>query len=207
MSDKIKQELVEKASGWALAIFAYGTAVFYFAKHVLDLTGDDLDAYVATLSAGATLFAGFIAIYLFNDWKEQHKLTIISKDAKDVFNQVHLERAKIQQLNFILKEIDLNPKIIIENRSQIIQLSSELIEQNNISKKEIACFLNLSKKLEIYTTIDNYFKNISLYNQWLTETIKIGSSLSKDIFELKVRELMRSNQDSLDKLRELIFPK
>jgi hypothetical protein len=53
-----------------------------FAKHELNLTGDDLDAYISMLSAGATLFAGFVAIYLFSDWKIQHNKTVISAEAK-----------------------------------------------------------------------------------------------------------------------------
>jgi len=128
MSDKKKQELIEKASGWALAIFAYGTALFYFAKHVLDLTGDDLDAYVATLSAGATLFAGFIAIYLFNDWREQKRFEInkeYSEKTLDLLNEVN-NHINADYYNHILIKSSIEEYLVINIPNDQINITEIL---------------------------------------------------------------------------------
>ncbi|MDC4966593.1 hypothetical protein OHW02_17340 [Acinetobacter baumannii] len=68
-----KKELTEKVTGWILAITIYTVGVFYLLNKVLGITGDDLDALVSLLGVGATLFGGYMAIYLFTDWREQVK--------------------------------------------------------------------------------------------------------------------------------------
>ena len=163
MSDK--RELVEKATGWCLSIFVYGTAIFYFVTKCLKLSGDDLDAYVSLLSAGATLFAGFIAIYLFTDWKEQHNKVLFSHEAKDLWLNINdienilidlklsLEKSSSMQLAF--SDLSSYHKKYAELNSKI-----EIFE-NNLSK-----FIALTKDLNLYAPYNQYTDSHLKYSNY-----------------------------------------
>ncbi|WP_180036102.1 MULTISPECIES: hypothetical protein [unclassified Acinetobacter] len=186
MSNKTKQELIEKATGWALAIFFYGTGIFFFASKVLQLTGDDLDAYVSLISAGSTLFAGFIAIYLFNDWRDQKKFEIgkeyggqilelvnnINKELSISFYRMTINKTMdkfLIALNGIYKESDFNLTDELYKISAIVETLSLITTDSEIE----AVFQELETKILILKNsigiVENSYKK---YYEVLPERLK-----------------------------------
>lgn len=197
MSDRTKRELIEKATGWALAIFAYGTAVFYFAKYVLDLTGDDLDAYVATLSAGASLFAGFVAIYLFNDWREQKKFEInkeYSENTLNLLNEVN-NHINAEYYNHILIKSSLEEYLVITTPKDQINITEILYKLKPqfetllliLKDKDSIVYLNEFEKSTLY--ILAYINSLnSLYQEYL-------DSLLPEFLDKKYKYIRRNEHN------------
>lgn len=182
MSDKNKKELIEKATGWSLAIFVYGTAIFYFAKHTLNLTGDDLDAYISMLSAGATLFAGFIAIYLFSDWKIQHNKTVISAEAKKLWHTlVILEKETMNLDNLYLSSGQIQSYVFFKSIKSLNEYTKNLIDSYNNSYSELIYFIELAqeKNNEVHS---NYYGSIHSYEKEFFDKIESSTTI-EDIYD------------------------
>ncbi|MGQ1417610.1 hypothetical protein ACT405_17830 [Acinetobacter baumannii] len=151
-----KKELVEKVTGWILAVTLYGTAVFYFVTKVLKITGDDLDAFVGLLGVGATLFGGYMAIYLFTDWRDQkqfevekEKLDNILKFLGGIHTSLILLNSDINYLNKTENQFTYYPKIL-ERRNPNIQ--DELF--------------NMFSEIKVYSILANNEDLIKLYNNF-----------------------------------------
>jgi len=151
-----KQELIEKVTGWLLAVTVYGTAVFYFVTKVLRITGDDLDAYVGLLGVGATLFGGYMAIYLFADWKDQkqfelekEKLDNILKFLGGIHTSLVFLKSDIHCLNSVESKFIYYPEVVKKRNPNI--------------KNEL---FNMFSEIKVYSILSGNKDLIDLYNNF-----------------------------------------
>ncbi|MCF1334410.1 hypothetical protein LH678_19250 [Acinetobacter baumannii] len=119
-----KKELTEKVTGWILALTVYTVAVFYLLNKVLGITGDDLDALISLLGVGATLFGGYMAIYLFTDWREQTNKQMLANEAKELWKKfVTIEK---ESFNIDLIYSDIDDNTILKDTENYLQAIGEL---------------------------------------------------------------------------------
>ncbi|MDO7442085.1 hypothetical protein Q5X54_17525 [Acinetobacter baumannii] len=149
-----KQELIEKVTGWILGVTLYGTAVFYLVTKVLGITGDDLDAFVGLLGVGATLFGGYMAIYLFTDWREQKQFELEKEKLDKILEylgQIHSDivflRSDIILLNKVSENFTYYPKIAEKRNPEIDQL-----------------LFNMFTEIKIYSVLAGNDELVDLYN-------------------------------------------
>lgn len=110
-----------------------------------------------------SIFAPFIAIYLFNDWKDQHNKTQLAVEAKDFIKTIDKDVKIFSHLNVEIK--NLNPNIKIKQQEKqflkiLDQLNTLSEVQNDIISKS-GLFRNLSGDEDLFVKIQKYNKLIS----------------------------------------------
>lgn len=174
-----KKELIEKVTGWILAVTLYGTAVFYFVTKVLKITGDDLDAFVGLLSVGATLFGGYMAIYLFTDWREQkqfelekEKLDKILENLGQLHTDIVFLRSDVMLLNKVSEDFTYYPKIAEKRNPDIDQHLFEMF-----------------KDIKIYSVLAGNDELVGMYNI-LEKICFVVFGLQEDFIKKEYREYL-----------------
>ncbi|USP41032.1 hypothetical protein [Acinetobacter sp. XS-4] len=186
-----KQELIEKVTGWILAVTLYGTAVFYLVTKVLGITGDDLDAFVGLLGVGATLFGGYMAVYLFTDWKEQHNKTLFSVEAKEALVLINDDIKMFAIASSYIKRLDQNKLATDDSLGVFFDKLSEILNNNIKISVSILILLELSDDKELEEYRAEYNKFIS---KICSEFIKISRS-DKTVKDLV--DFMNTNMSSI----------
>lgn len=138
--------------GYAVALLTYCT--FYF---VLNKSDAYISAFGSILSAIATFSASFVAIYLFNDWKDQHNKTVLAHEAKEVhkkFNQFPLTI-----IEYFLVANDMTD--MQNNSDELLASFEKVINSNQLLVVDLINFASLSKVNEIQDLIDALNQKIS----------------------------------------------
>jgi len=97
--------------GYAVALLIYCTFYFVFKK-----SDAYISAYGSILSAIATFAASFVAVYLFNDWKEQHNIQIRSESAKEILKLYEEVFFKMLTLDNFYQKSQFELQKIISNQ-------------------------------------------------------------------------------------------
>lgn len=137
--------------GYAIALLIYCTFYFVFKK-----SDAYISAFGSVLSATATFAASFVAVYLFNDWRDEKNyelentlLTNILVDLKPIY--VELLKVRSDSLN--LKRIETS-----------FIVKTEYLERNRLDL--VLSTLSLFPNIKTYSHIKNDHTLIDLYNKF-----------------------------------------
>jgi len=147
-----------------------------------------ISAFGSVLGGVGTIFAGFIAIYLFNDWKIQHNKQVINNFGLQVYEQFSNFENHLSTYQQYLKQLDdLIGSYDYEVNSAILYAHNNFNYISNItitiSELEIS-FNCLYSKFQAYSIVsgtlvndsiryDSYlclFKDINLFNDEIFHT-------------------------------------
>ena len=174
-----------------------------------------ISAFGSVLGGIGSLFAGFVAIYLFNDWKEQHNKQILASEAKDTFKMIHKERDSIHLLKFTC--IDLSQGKSTKNvswHSFTLDFENNLLSLFNINKDKMTSFCYLSEGQDAFNLMISYRKEIDKVAKILA--IEKSKPFSQTTFLTQesgvwvlglIKDIETKNGDLLDGLKTYIFVK
>lgn len=189
-----KKELTEKVTGWILALTVYTVAVFYLLNKVLGITGDDLDALVSLLGVGATLFGGYMAIYLFTDWREQTNKQMLANEAKELWKSTkELEK----QFLSIDDYYSSTPEYIEYNNSKYYKHIHTCDKNASNLHLELFYFAELSRKNN-YDLFLNSFEVLKAYRETISSD---NYKYEKDIYKTEKDEREKYIQQ-IEKIKE-----
>lgn len=189
-----KKELTEKVTGWILAVTVYTVGVFYLLNKVLGITGDDLDALVSLLGVGATLFGGYMAIYLFTDWREQTNKQMLANEAKELWKSTkELEK----QFLSIDDYYSTTPEYIKYNNSKYYKHVHECDKNASDLNIELVYFAELSKKNNYDIFLDS-FEVLKAYREIISSD---KYKYEKDIYETE-KEQREKYIQQIEKIKE-----
>ncbi|MDS7968215.1 hypothetical protein RMB12_14420 [Acinetobacter sp. V117_2] len=152
-----KKETLLSVLLWGLVVYALALLIYCTFKNFIGASADSISAFGSILGACASIFAAFVAAYLFNDWREIHNQTTYKDICTSIFNTQTKLNVKLISINdnfskaknnyFIppnsyntLKIADLIEKDV----QQVGDLMSELLYQIVYLKKLIKSFNNPS---------------------------------------------------------------
>ncbi|MGR3979008.1 hypothetical protein FW754_15355 [Acinetobacter sp. 1207_04] len=160
-------------------VFTYLLGTWIYVVEIKDIATDKGAAYSSMFGWMATVFAGGVAAYLFNDWKEQHNKNIDTIYYQEAITLLKDVSSNINEIKRTIPELTFNQ----EDRSDIVA---------SIYKNKITSYLNnLSKFQNTILFIDLVEKNNNLENIIFTPFIKAARSriLNEDL-DISVLERM-----------------
>ena len=180
-------EIFKKTSFWVLScVIAYsiGILLFWTIDNLFNKSADYISAFGSVLSAVSTFFAASVAIYLFNDWKEQHNKTILAGEAKLAFSLLHNERNILHDMKYFLSnKFDQSPSELVNaNDSNLSHLPSKLTDMINTNRSKLAEFVFLIEGSELYSDLNKYRESVTLLNKDIAEW-KSSFKTYNDVFE------------------------
>lgn len=166
-------------------IVAYAVALLsYFTLKMFGHGADYISAFGSILSSVATFFAAYIAVALFNNWKDQHNAQILANDAINLIKLIHNDIELIAELNVEIKEAIHINKFDLIFVTNVLNLSENLLVSQNAQLSNFNLFYRLTK------------------NDNLREMIEIHSNKIRDISE-KFVDIIRYDYDK-ERCYELI---
>lgn len=180
-------DIFKKTSFWILScVIAYsiGILLFWTIDNLFNRTADDISAFGSVLSAVGTFFAASVAVYLFNDWKEQHNKTILAGEAKLAFSLLHNERNILYEMKYLLKDkFDQNPSEFVNAYdSNLSPLPRKLIDMINTNMLKLSEFVFLIEGSKLYSDLNKYRESVTLLNKDIADWNSTFKTYN-DVFE------------------------
>lgn len=115
----------------------------------------------------STIFAAIVATFLFNDWKEQHNMTIIAHEAKLAFKLLSIERGALNDLKRLIDNNKNNSSTIFfkVNDVSIENKFEQLLESFKESRQKLFEFILLIEGQSLFDKILEYRNKISDLNR------------------------------------------
>lgn len=197
MKTKLKIFLVCIVSGAILltATFFFFLKCYLFIGNtsnppdIRDITSNTLSFF----SAIATIIAGIIAAYLFNDWKEQHNKQLFSNHAINVATLLCNERRMLDGINFWIPTTKPNDAIKFQ---KLINNVFDTLESN---MPQYTLFIQLSEDNYLYQVLRSYQKELSLILSANHDDPKKNGA--------KLNEIRDINKEAIEILKSYIFIK
>lgn len=135
-------------------------------------------------SAIFTVFAPYIAIYLFNDWKDQHNKNIYSTSASKIlekYQNIFLALTKISNIKEQIQDFDkFKFNGSSERHAALNTIGSEFMENRRLIDKNIK---DLVIDTGFFTTITQDSKLLSLIFDFKKGIIKVMTSKNEKLLE------------------------
>lgn len=136
-----------------------------------------------------TVIAPLIAIYLFNDWKEQHNKTVLSDEAKVLWHKFKSLEKKTYALDDIyLQSGQIQNFVFFKSTPNLNKATFDLINEYDKSYPELNYFIELAKDKN-NNVHQNYYGAIKDYRDYI-ETIVLNTTIG-EIYETE--EDLRNN--------------
>ncbi|MFK7254086.1 hypothetical protein ABBZ21_09400 [Acinetobacter baumannii] len=188
-----------------------GFLFFYWGDHAA--VKDSLATVAGIFGGITTIAASVIAAYLFNDWKEQHNLQILAKEAKDAFHLFHLQRDIIHNLKYQISGIISGEnKVNISEKTIAVVFQEKLIKAYNLDKDKMSAFCFLSEGQNLYDITMEYYKAIHEIGDKLVEKANQPFSDTRFLdkhssieFLAFIESLEAKNTNILKELKSYIF--
>lgn len=163
--------------------------------------------YIALLSFGATMFAGFAVFLVFNDWREQHNQTIITDEAKKLLIGVDKDVLYLASLISNLKRFNRNDNIhsiYDELLGDSIKKFNENLDQND-DQGFLVSELADNKKFDFIR--ERYSKSTMSIQIFTNTNIKKDSSVGVilDKLESTRKNYLLLNKIYKGRIKKLIF--
>lgn len=131
------------------------------------------------LTATATFFAAFVALYLYNDWKDVHKINILEK---------YHQELKIEFLNLNSSYLIVSKKASEIEGSSVSKASEIVLEINNIygltfynNVKKVLVTINeyeiFISRLTKISIVSQHLQNIEVFKNELLKTLNALDSI------------------------------
>ncbi|MDC5398345.1 hypothetical protein NRA60_13395 [Acinetobacter baumannii] len=198
---------VDKQSLLLWGVVAYSVALLLYCSLKV-LSGSDanyISAFGSILSALATIFASFVAIYIFNGWKNQHNKSIIADEAKATFNRIHKERNIIHELKFLLEDLQgLNSTNLPDFKALFLGKLNDLEDIHNSNNQPTDELINLLEDSNLYSVMVEYNDHLDTFQNF--DKARMASDFEIYIsITLYIKKAEELNQKVLQELKEYIF--
>ncbi|WP_391485648.1 hypothetical protein [Acinetobacter pittii] len=198
MDKKDKQSLLL----WGIVAYSVALLLYCTLKTLIGANADSISAFGSILSAIATIYATYIAVKLYIDWKDPHKASFYVNECKnvlDVYKQLNL-----CQRNLSLLEFELMNLISTNNGLDIRDIS-------DFSEEELKKLETLNNLVDmgidsIYTKIDELQAEVIMLSaltedpDFLIQSINLEQSLTRSY---SVPRKVDSSIDILEKAQKL----
>lgn len=152
---------------WGVVAYAIGLLIYCSMKYVFNTSGENISAFGSILGGCGAFFAAFVAVYLFNDWRETEDFKRILSLHDQCFKVMYDNTNTIED---ILISLNKNPKFPPKSSiNQIMRSTYELIaylsmDYNESLKKD----KKLNELLEIIILINRKFSAYHLGEEQLS---------------------------------------
>jgi len=194
---------------WGIVAYSVALLLYCTSKTLMGADADSISAFGSILSAIATIYATYVAIKLYANWKDPHQASFYVNECKnvlDIYKQLHL-----CQRNLYILEMDLLNLISTENGLGIR-------DESDFSKEELKKLNTLNSLVDkgidaLFTKIGELQAEVIMLtaltedHNFLIQSISLETSLTRsysvprevdsklDIFE-KSKKLKVANQNN-----------
>ncbi|NNP71232.1 hypothetical protein [Acinetobacter sp. Ac_5812] len=183
---KIEKDNLKELLLYGLVAYALVLLIYWSFKAFGNLNADNISAFGSILSATGTFYAAFVAIRLFNDWRDQALFELKKEHANQLSNLLSIsfdELHKISEIMLNLQRISTH-KVISERYSNFVandlrdefyskQLNAKMLDRLN--KSETKIFDSYSKyQTHFLYLVENFNviqKSYTNYLNYLTRTM------------------------------------
>ncbi|EPQ1204224.1 hypothetical protein ACT4VK_08835 [Acinetobacter baumannii] len=187
---------------WGIVAYSVALLMYCTSKTLIGASADSISAFGSILSAIATIYATFIAIKLYADWKDPHKASFYVNECKsvlDIYKQLHL-----CQRNLSILELELFNLISTKN-------GLDIREESDFTEDELERLKTLNNLVDagidsLYTKISELQAEILMLAaltedpEFLIQSISLEASLTRSY---KVPREVDSNLNTLEKAKRL----
>ncbi|MGE8646217.1 hypothetical protein [Acinetobacter vivianii] len=208
---------IEKYVCYYLAVYIIVLAIYAFFDYIISCSGNSLNCKVDwtntkdILQTTAYMLTPIVAIVALLSWKTQHNKLIFSTEAKPLLLMVNDDIKYMTNITSILRNKDLNSRILIDDfLTEILDNTQKLLDNNHeISSKAFVLYGLTedeeleSKRLEYhnYTTLHAIHINNIIDN--INSQVTYGYLLK--FYDTNMLNFLDINKQYKAKLREFVL--
>lgn len=142
-----------------------------------DADTDKISAFGSVLGGVGTIFAGLVAIYLFNDWRDQHNKVIVAEVAKQVLVTVNDDLNYISKLTGFLRNTPPNmPLLNSDVYEQVIQKITALLENGMKTSAQTLILFELTKNEHLEARRVGYHQGLIEFTKYMRDIVADNNS-------------------------------
>lgn len=120
--------------------------------------------YLSMLGVVATLYASFVVIYAYDNWKEQHNKTVLAEEAKIVWKEINEAKQNLIAVR-ALKDLNILTETYV-NDSQRIKIHVDRAMETIINSTQKTIYLGaLSKNLQFDKNIHSIAPHLKTFGE------------------------------------------
>lgn len=182
-----KQKLISIVL-WGIVAYAVALLVFWTLK-IFNLNAENISALGSLLSASATFFAAFVAIKLFNDWRDPANYSTTKEqvlEALGVLSQVRYQLSFMLDHLHTLKRTNefliINEDILNYNKNDIHQKFFDIVKNIKFLKNKLL-FEEFGKINHHFIHSENFYLScIKEYQTYYDYFVSLNELKDKEIF-------------------------
>lgn len=192
---KIEKENIKVLLLYGLVAYAIALLFYCSFKAFGDLDADNISAFGSILSATGTFYAAYVAIHLFNDWRDQAGFELKKEHANQLMQLLSISYDELHKISEIMMNLErIRTHEVLDEKYSIFQ-ANELRDDfyknqlpakmlDRLNKKNVDIFLSFSKyQTHFIFLVESFNAMQKTYTIYLNAQITTMNNAQKAIYQ------------------------